>query len=95
VSFDAERTTRGDRFTEPDLPAALTGNADTPARLIDSYRRTHTACAPTVPATRVLGRGLMIILILRILGIILTVIRGVLRLLGSMDRKVGPRRHHY
>jgi hypothetical protein len=37
----------------------------------------------------------MIILILRILGIILTVIRGVLRLLGSMDRKVGPRRHHY
>jgi len=55
------------------------------------------------------GRGFVIILgvillilgllldvyILWIIGIILAVVGGVLWLLGSMDRKVGPRKHYY
>jgi Family of unknown function (DUF6131) len=40
--------------------------------------------------------GLLLdVYILWILGIILAVAGGVLWLLGSMDRKVGPRRHYY
>jgi hypothetical protein len=39
--------------------------------------------------------GLLDIPILWILGIVLAVIGGVLWLLGSMNRKVGPRRHYW
>jgi hypothetical protein len=39
--------------------------------------------------------GLLDIPVLWILGILLAVIGGVLWLLGSMDRKVGPRRHYW
>jgi uncharacterized protein DUF6131 len=39
--------------------------------------------------------ALLDIAILWILGVILAVVGGVLWLLGSVDRKVGPRRHYY
>jgi hypothetical protein len=39
--------------------------------------------------------GLLDIPVLWILGIILAVVGGVLWLLGSMDRKIGPRRHYW
>ncbi|HKE71821.1 MAG TPA: DUF6131 family protein [Nocardioidaceae bacterium] len=39
--------------------------------------------------------ALLNVSILWILGIILAVVGAVLWLLGSMDRKVGPRRHYY
>jgi hypothetical protein len=49
----------------------------------------------TLGVVLLLMGGLMDIPILWILGLMCAVIGGVLWLLGSVDRKVGPRRHYW
>ena len=92
-------------------PCAETRPPQHTTQVVDSDRRTHnTSGAPSaMRVIRDEGRGFVIILgvillilgllldvyLLWIIGIILAVVGGVLWLLGSMDRKVGPRKHYY